>query len=50
VEIEIGGQYLDNCKTAWFSPLVMQEVVSHMVSKMGQIIADELQRINAIQQ
>jgi len=50
VEIEIGGQYLDNCKTAWFSPLVMQEVVSHMASKMAQIIADGLQHINAIQQ
>jgi len=28
----------------------MQEVVSHMASKMAQIIADELQRINTIQQ
>jgi len=50
VEIEIGGQYLDNRKTAWFSPLVVQEVVSHTASKMAQIIAEELQRINAIQQ
>jgi len=49
VEIEIGRQYLDNCKTAWFSPLVVQEVVSHTASKMAQIIADELQLINAIQ-
>jgi len=50
VEIEIGGQYLDNCKTASFSPLVVQEVMSHMASKMAQIIADKLQPINAIQQ
>jgi len=50
VKIEISGQYLDNRKTAWFSLLVVQEVVSHMASKMAQIIADELQHINAIQQ
>jgi len=50
VEIEIGGQYLDNCETVWFSPLVLQEVVSHTASKMAQIIANELQCINAIQQ
>jgi len=50
VEIEIGGQYLDNRKTAWFSPLVVREVVSHLASKMAQIIADKLQHINAIQE
>jgi hypothetical protein len=50
VEIEIGGQYLDNHETACFSLLVVKEVVSHMASQMAQIIADELQYINAIQQ
>jgi len=50
VEIEIGRQYLDNHETAWFSPVFVQEVVSHMASKMAQIIADKLQHINAIQQ